>query len=181
MATQECPCGYYTDASRECTCTPHQIQKYLGRISGPLLDRIDLHIEVPALKWKEISDTEPAEPSAAIRERISKAREIQQKRFEGEGMHCNAQMGTSQLRKFCALDQPSQTLLKNAWKSSASQPAPTTASSRLPVPLTTWTAPSPSSRRLLRRPFNTAISIEVSGETEKLIIFKGRPATNLPG
>lgn len=114
MATQECPCGYYTDPSRECTCTPHQIQKYLGKISGPLLDRIDLHIEVPALKWKEISGTEPSESSEAIRERISRAREIQQKRFEGQGLHCNAQMGTSQLRKYCVLDEPSQTLLKNA-------------------------------------------------------------------
>ena len=114
MGTHPCPCGYYIDSSRECTFTPHQIQKYLGKISGPLLDRIDLHIEVPALKWKEISDTQPAEPSTAIRERISRARQIQQKRFEGEGMHCNAQMGTSQLRKYCALDEPSQTLLKNA-------------------------------------------------------------------
>ncbi len=114
MATQECPCGYYTDPSKECTCTPHQIQKYLSKISGPLLDRIDLHIDVPALKWKEISDTEPSEPSAAIRERISKAREIQQKRFAGEGLYCNAQMATAQLRKYCVLDEPSQSLLKNA-------------------------------------------------------------------
>lgn len=114
MATNPCPCGYYTDSSRECTCTPHQIQKYLGKISGPLLDRIDLHIEVPALKWKEIADTTPAEPSEAIRERISRARAIQQKRFEGQGLHCNAQMGTNQLRKYCSLDEASQTLLKTA-------------------------------------------------------------------
>ena len=113
-AMNPCLCGYYTDPSRECTCTPHQIQKYLSKISGPLLDRIDLHIEVPALKWKEISDTTPAESSEAIRERVCKAREIQQKRFESEGFHCNAQMGTSQLRKYCVLDEPSQTLLKNA-------------------------------------------------------------------
>jgi magnesium chelatase family protein len=113
-AMNPCPCGYYTDPSRECTCTPHQIQKYLSKISGPLLDRIDLHIEVPALKWKEISDTQPAEPSSAIRERITRAREIQQKRFAEEGIHCNAQMATNQMRKYCALDEPSQTLLKNA-------------------------------------------------------------------
>ncbi|HXL72368.1 MAG TPA: ATP-binding protein, partial [bacterium] len=113
-ATQECPCGYYTDPSRECICSPNQIQKYLGKISGPLLDRIDLHIEVPALKWKEISDTEPAEPSSAIRERISQARSIQQKRFTEDGIHCNAQMNTAQLRKYCRLDEPSQALLKTA-------------------------------------------------------------------
>jgi magnesium chelatase family protein len=78
------------------------------------LDRIDLHIEVPALKWKEISDTEPAEPSSAIRERVSQARALQQKRFAGDGIHCNAQMNTAQLRKYCGLDEPSQALLKTA-------------------------------------------------------------------
>ena len=114
MATQECPCGYFTDPSRECTCTPHQIQKYLGRISGPLLDRIDLHIEVPALKWKEISDNQPAEPSEAIRERVRRARAVQLERFAGEGIHCNAQMSTAQMRKYCMLDGPSQDLLKAA-------------------------------------------------------------------
>src|ERR1019366_5398395 len=107
MATQECLCGYYTDPSRECTCTPHQIQKYLSKISGPLLDRIDLHIEVPSLKWKDISSSETLETSSAIRERVGKAREIQQKRFEGQGIHCNAQMTTAQLRKYCSLDEPS--------------------------------------------------------------------------
>ena len=114
MATNPCPYGYYTDPSKECTCTPHQIQKYLSKISGLLLDRIDLHIEVPALKWKEISSTESSETSADIRGRIGKARALQQKRFEGQGIHCNAQMTTSQLRKYCLLDEPSQTLLKNA-------------------------------------------------------------------
>ena len=114
MATQGCVCGYYTDPSRECTCTPHQIQKYLGKISGPLLDRIDLHIEVPSLKWKEISSTETSETSSAIRERVGRAREIQQNRFEGQGIHCNAQMTSTQLRKYCSLDEPSQSLLKAA-------------------------------------------------------------------
>jgi len=114
MATQECPCGYYTDPAKECTCTPHQIQKYLGKISGPLLDRIDLHIEVPSLKWKEVSSHEPSEPSVDIRERVSVARRIQQKRFLDEGIHCNAQMTTPHLRKYCVLDEPSQALLKAA-------------------------------------------------------------------
>jgi len=113
-AMNPCPCGYYTDPSRECTCTPHQIQKYLGRISGPLLDRIDLHIEVPALKWREISDDRPGEPSGAIRDRITKAREIQQGRFRGEGLHCNAQMTTQHLREWCRLEPSAQELLKAA-------------------------------------------------------------------
>jgi magnesium chelatase family protein len=114
MATQECPCGYYTDPSRKCICAPHQIQKYLSRISGPLLDRIDLHIEVPALKWKEIAGDETAEPSAAIRERVGRAREIQLKRYAGEGIHCNSQMTPVLMKKHAALDEPSLALLKAA-------------------------------------------------------------------
>ena len=78
------------------------------------MDRIDLHIEVPSLKWKEISGTDSSETSEAIRERVCTAREIQQKRFGGQGIHCNAQMTTAQLRKYCLLDEPSQSLLKNA-------------------------------------------------------------------
>lgn len=113
-AMNPCPCGYYTDPAKECTCTPHQIQKYLGKISGPLLDRIDLHIEVPSLKWKEVSSDQPSEPSADIRVRVGGAREIQQKRFVDEGIHCNAQMTTAQMRKYCGLDEPSQSLLKAA-------------------------------------------------------------------
>ena len=114
MATNPCPCGYYTDPSKDCTCTPHQIQKYLSKISGPLLDRIDLHIEVPALKWKEISGNESSETSAELRDRVGRAREIQQMRFRDQGIHCNAQMTTVHLRKFCPLDESSQSLLKNA-------------------------------------------------------------------
>jgi len=113
-AMNPCPCGYYTDPAKECTCTPHQIQKYLSKISGPLLDRIDLHIEVPALKWKEISGNEPSEPSTEIRERVANARQIQQRRFEGTGIYCNSQMTTQHLKKYCVLDEPSQALLKTA-------------------------------------------------------------------
>jgi magnesium chelatase family protein len=113
-AMNPCPCGYYTDPSRACTCTPNQIQKYIGKISGPLLDRIDLHIEVPALKWKELSSDEGGEPSFAIRERVCQAREIQQERFKEDGIYCNAQMSTKQMKRYCALDEPSQALLKAA-------------------------------------------------------------------
>jgi magnesium chelatase family protein len=113
-AMNPCPCGYYTDPARECVCGPHQIQKYLSRISGPLLDRIDLHIEVPSLKWKEIAGDEPAEPSSAIRERVEKARQVQLKRYAGEGIHCNSQMTPPLMKKHAALDEPSQALLKAA-------------------------------------------------------------------
>jgi len=113
-AMNPCPCGYYTDPTRTCTCTPQQIQKYIGKISGPLLDRIDLHIEVPALKWKEMSSEEPGETSFAIRERVCRAREIQQERYREDGLYCNAQMASKQLKAHCSLDEPSQALLKAA-------------------------------------------------------------------
>jgi len=113
-AMNPCPCGYYTDPTRNCTCTPPKIQKYLGRISGPLLDRIDLHIEVPALKWKELSSADAGEPSALIRDRVCDAREIQMNRFKEDGIYSNAQMGPKEMKKYCALDEPSQALLKAA-------------------------------------------------------------------
>jgi len=113
-AMNPCPCGYYTDPSHACSCTPHQIQKYIGKISGPLLDRIDLHIEVPALKWKEISSDEISETSLAIRERVSHAREIQQGRYREAGIFCNAQMGSRETKEHCALDEASLALLKTA-------------------------------------------------------------------
>ncbi len=113
-AMNPCPCGYYTDPSRDCVCSPRQIQKYVGRISGPLLDRIDLHIEVPSLRWKEIADTTPSESSASVRERVCQARAIQEKRFEGTDIHNNAQMPPALLRIHCRLDGPSQDLLQAA-------------------------------------------------------------------
>lgn len=113
-AMNPCPCGYYTDPGRTCSCTPPQIQKYIGKISGPLLDRIDLHIEVPALKWKEMTGEGAGETSFAIRERVCRARDLQQERFRDEGIFCNAQMGSKQLKAYCALDEPSQALLKTA-------------------------------------------------------------------
>jgi magnesium chelatase family protein len=113
-AMNPCPCGYYTDPGRQCTCTPPKIQKYLGRISGPLLDRIDLHIEVPGLKWKELSSADSGEPSIVIRERVCLARETQITRFREDGIFSNAQMGPREIRKYCGLDEPSQALLKAA-------------------------------------------------------------------
>jgi len=98
----------------ESRSSPREIQNYLGRISGPLLDRIDLHVEVPQVKFREISGGSKGESSAQIRERVIAARERQQRRFAGTRITCNARMGAKELKKFCALDDASNELLKFA-------------------------------------------------------------------
>jgi magnesium chelatase family protein len=114
-AMNPCPCGYYTDTTHECTCSPTSIQKYLARVSGPLLDRIDIHIEVPALKYKELSDKESGEPSAAIQARVDAARNIQLARFAGrKHMFCNAHLQSRDIRRFCEIDGKSEDLLRTA-------------------------------------------------------------------
>jgi magnesium chelatase family protein len=114
-AMNPCPCGYYTDPTKECTCTPPQIQKYMARISGPLLDRIDIHIEVPAVKYKELSAETKSETSARIRERVIIARQIQLKRFESlKHIYNNGDMGSKEVRQFCKLDTAGAELLKMA-------------------------------------------------------------------
>ncbi|MBN2572885.1 MAG: ATP-binding protein, partial [Ignavibacteriales bacterium] len=114
-AMNPCPCGYYTDPTKTCTCTTTQIQKYMAKISGPLLDRIDIHIEVPAVNFKELSSKEKGEESKTIRERVVKARLIQLERFKNKkNIFNNADMGTSEVREFCKLDPESSELLKMA-------------------------------------------------------------------
>jgi magnesium chelatase family protein len=113
-AMNPCPCGYNGDPLHECNCTPPLIQRYLSRISGPLLDRIDLHIQVPAVKYKELAEDEKSEESAAIRERILAARQSQSRRLEPFGIFCNAQMTPRTLRRFCKLDGESEKLMENA-------------------------------------------------------------------
>ncbi len=113
-AMNPCPCGYFTDRRRTCRCTPGQIQKYMSKISGPLLDRIDIHVEVRALEYRELAEGEPGEGSADIRGRVEKARSIQQERFKRARVHCNADMGTSHLRRFCGLAREGKELLKTA-------------------------------------------------------------------
>ncbi len=86
-----CPCGYYGDATHRCVCTPGQIQRYMNKISGPLLDRIDIHCEIQAVPFAQLSQMQPGEPSSAIRERVIRARNIQEDRFKPyKGIHCNA-------------------------------------------------------------------------------------------
>jgi magnesium chelatase family protein len=114
-STNPCPCGYYTDPSKECTCAPPQIQKYMARISGPLLDRIDIHIEVPAVKYKELSGENKGETSSDIRERVIRARKIQYERFAHlKNVFNNGDMGSKEVRQYCKLDNACSELLKMA-------------------------------------------------------------------
>lgn len=113
-AMNPCPCGYFNDPTRECKCSPPQIQRYISKISGPLLDRIDIHIDVPAVKVSELSAKEAGEGSAEIRQRVNQARKIQQQRFNGEHVFCNAQMTSRLIRKYCQLSPGSQSLLERA-------------------------------------------------------------------
>ncbi|MBN1466908.1 YifB family Mg chelatase-like AAA ATPase [candidate division KSB1 bacterium] len=114
-AMNPCPCGYYTDPGKECSCSPLQIQRYLSRVSGPLLDRIDIHVEVPAVRYKELSSNMTGESSAAIRARVESARQIQLQRFkEHKKLFCNARMDAKEIRTFCRLDDQGQELLKMA-------------------------------------------------------------------
>ena len=110
-----CPCGFHNHPEKECMCSPGMVQKYLNRISGPLLDRIDIHIEVVPVKYDKLADTGRIEKSAAIRERVIQARAIQAKRFEQfRGIYSNAQMTSAMQRRFCQPDEAGGRLLKTA-------------------------------------------------------------------
>ncbi|MCM8780169.1 MAG: YifB family Mg chelatase-like AAA ATPase [Candidatus Omnitrophica bacterium] len=113
-AMNPCPCGYYTDPHKACRCNTSKIQNYLAKISGPLLDRIDIHLELAAIKYKELAEAGEAEPSCAIKARVEKARALQRERFRAESIFYNAQMNTKLIKKYCALDSPAQELLKMA-------------------------------------------------------------------
>jgi magnesium chelatase family protein len=110
-----CPCGFHNHPDKECLCSPGMVQKYLNRISGPLLDRIDIHIEVVPVNYDKLADTGKTEPSSVVRERVVKARAIQAKRFAGvRGIYSNAQMSSSMQRRYCQLDEAGGRLLKTA-------------------------------------------------------------------
>lgn len=111
-----CKCGYYGDSKHICKCTPQAISKYRARISGPLMDRIDLHIEVPAVEFDDLKQGgEAGESSAEIKKRVNKARQIQLERYRGKGIYSNSQMNSKMIEEFCILDAPSQALLKMAF------------------------------------------------------------------
>ena len=109
-----CPCGYLRDPRHQCTCTPGQIHWYRRRVSGPLLDRIDIHIEVPAVPYKELSTEYSGEKSEVIRGRVLKARDLQLERFRGDKIYCNGQMKTRHIKKYCKLKDDAQSLLDAA-------------------------------------------------------------------
>jgi magnesium chelatase family protein len=109
-----CPCGYATDSEKECTCSVSMIKSYQKRISGPLLDRIDIHVEVPRVPFDKLSDKRTGEPSAKVRERVEAARATQRERFKGTTLQTNSDMGPAEIRKFCQLDATGANLLKAA-------------------------------------------------------------------
>jgi magnesium chelatase family protein len=113
-AMNPCPCGYYGDSQKECTCSNAVITRYQSRISGPLLDRIDIYLDVPRVEFDKLSDTRRGETSAVIRERVEKARACQLRRFQGTKLTCNADMGPAEIARFCVVDEASQRLLRVA-------------------------------------------------------------------
>ena len=115
-AMNPCPCGYFGHPTRHCICTPQAVSRYLARVSGPLLDRLDLHIEVPPVEFEELDSDEKAESSAAIRARVNAARAVQNERFRGTGIACNARITPDRLREFCPMEEKSHRLLKAAFQ-----------------------------------------------------------------
>ena len=113
-AMNPCPCGFYTDPNRECTCTLPQILRYRSRISGPLMDRIDIHIEVPAVRYRDLTGEASGEDSETIKGRVNRARELQRLRFNGKRIYCNAQMTPRYLKKYCQIGEDSKALLEQA-------------------------------------------------------------------
>jgi magnesium chelatase family protein len=113
-AMNPCPCGYFSDPHNECLCTIPQIQRYRARVSGPLMDRIDIQIEVPAVRYRDLADQDPGEPSHVTRERLNAARKTQRDRFKGHRIYSNGQMTNRHIKRFCAIDAESQRLLEIA-------------------------------------------------------------------
>jgi len=113
-AMNPCPCGYFGDPVKECTCSLTMVSRYQKRISGPLLDRIDIHIEVPRVEYEKLTDDRLGESSEDIRARVERAREVQQRRFEGTALRCNADMGPAEVREYCRVDEAGRSLLKAA-------------------------------------------------------------------
>ena len=114
-AMNPCPCGYYGHSSKKCICTERQVSNYLSRISGPMLDRFDLHIEVAPVEFESISSAEKEESSSAIRERVQRVREIQNERFKGTGITCNARITSDILHEVCPVDDSAKEMLKNVF------------------------------------------------------------------
>ena len=115
-AMNPCPCGYFGDPKHQCTCSESKIRRYLNRVSGPLLDRFDIHVEVPPVEFEELRATEKSESSKSIKQRVDKAREIQRVRFEGSETTCNAKINADQFQKYCVIDKEAEHTLKSAFE-----------------------------------------------------------------
>jgi magnesium chelatase family protein len=113
-AMNPCPCGFFTDPQKECNCTPVQIQRYRAKVSGPLLDRIDIQVEVPTLRYQELASREAGEPSSVIRQRVNAARIAQLQRFQKRNIHANAQMGAKDIKRYCGVKEEAERLLETA-------------------------------------------------------------------
>jgi magnesium chelatase family protein len=114
-AANPCKCGYYGDPTRNCTCTFRDAENYLSRLSGPLMDRIDIHIQVPTLKYSEIEASLPEEGSQEIKKRVNNVRKLQQERYKRYGIYCNAHLKGSMIREFCRVDEEGKKILRAAF------------------------------------------------------------------
>jgi magnesium chelatase family protein len=156
-------CGYFGDSRRDCRCTPAQVERYRQRISGPLLDRIDIHLEVPAVEYRDMAGNEPPNrPPRFVSE--CKARLVQQNRFAGKGkVRCNARMSSRMIKSFCGLDDEAEGLMRMAMTELNFSAALTIAFSKSRAPSPTSTAPKTSPHDTLPRRSNTARSIAICG------------------
>ena len=161
-AMNPCPCGFFGDPTRECRCTGAIIQRYLSKISGPLLDRIDLHVEVPAVPFKELRAKEESAGSAEMRERVERVRTIQRKRG-----FVSAQIPSGQLRSVCALDEPGERTLEMAVRKMGLSARAHDRILKGPGQWRTWEAPKQSRPSMSRRPWATAASTAITGRDER--------------
>ena len=115
-AMNPCPRGYFGDPTHKCTCSPQKIRNYLNKISGPLLDRFDIHVEVPPVRFDDLRSTADAERSESIKKRVDAARAIQQERFRGSGTTCNAKINAAQFKEFCNIDKDAEKTLRHAFE-----------------------------------------------------------------
>jgi magnesium chelatase family protein len=113
-AMNPCPCGYYGDSTKPCTCAPGLVSKYQKRISGPVLDRIDIHVQVPRVNYEKLSESRFGESSEVVRARVETARQVQRQRFGASGLTCNAEMRPAEVRQYCALDEACRNLMRAA-------------------------------------------------------------------
>ena len=150
-AQNPCPCGFFGDETKECTCRPFDIERYQRKISGPLSDRIDLQVHVPRVKYEDLRTTEAEETSAQIRERVCAARTIQLKRLKRYGVFCNASMNHRQVERFCKLDASCNTLMENAFCKLGLSARSYDRILKVAVPLLTWSAATIFNRHILQR------------------------------